>query len=326
MEEAFKKNRPNLSAGSLRTYCSILKNTSKKLDIPIETPSDIIKHHKEILSLFKDLSPNVRKTRLSALVVFIEGAKDAKNALDAFRECMAKDREAFEEDQDKQVKTDRQEEGMIPYDEVMKHYTTYEEQIKSLLKKSTLDKQEFSKVQMYVLLSCLLLIEPRRSLDYTAFKIRNADEAKDNYMRMNKKQPQFVFNQYKTAKKYKQQVEDIPLKLCKIIDAWKKQNPYDWLLMNYKQTGPITSPQVTTMLYNFFDKPISTSMLRHIFLTNKFKDLPSIHELQDTAHKMGHDVGTMLRYIKQDEPEKGKAIESVEPTAESPPKPKRKSK
>jgi hypothetical protein len=321
MEAAFKKNRPNLSAGSLRTYCSILKNLGKALEVSIESPADIIKNYKKILTLFKDLSPNVRKTRLSSLVVFIEGEKDATEALDAFRKCMAEDRKAFEEDQDNQVKSDRQEEGMIPYEEVMQHYSTYEKQIASLLKKPSLDKQEFSKVQMYVLLSCLLLIEPRRSLDYTAFKIRNVDEGKDNYMRLVKKQPQFVFNQYKTAKKYKQQCEDIPLKLYKIVDAWKKQNPYDWLLMNYKQSGPISSPQVTAMLYNFFDKPISTSMLRHIFLTHKFKDLPSIHELQETAHKMGHDMGTMLRYIKQDDPEP-----MAEPTAELAPKPKRKSK
>lgn len=323
MEEAFKKNRPNLSAGSLRTYCSILKNMGKALQVTIESPTDIIKNHKKILTLFKDLSPNVRKTRISALVVFIENDKDAPDTLKAFRDQMAKDRESFEEDQDNQVKTDRQEEGMIPYEEVIKHYTNYEEQIKSLLKKSSLDKEEFSKVQMYVLLSCLLLIEPRRSLDYTAFKIRNVDEVKDNFMRMNKKQPQFVFNQYKTAKKYKQQSEDIPLKLYKIVDAWRKQNPYDHLLMNYKQTGPISSPQITTMLYNFFDKPISTSMLRHIFLSNKFKDLPSIHELQETASKMGHDVGTMLRYIKQDDPVDGKK-ESTEPEPKL--KPKRKPK
>jgi len=320
MEEAFKQNRPNLSAGSLRTYCSILKNLGKALEITIESPSDIIENHKKILTLFKNLSPNVRKTRISALVVFIENDKNASEALKAFRDQMAKDRESFEQDQNNQVKSERQEEGMISHEEVMQHYTTYEKQITSLLKKPTLDKQEFSKVQMYVLLSCLLLIEPRRSLDYTAFKIRNADEAKDNYMRLNKKQPQFVFNQYKTARKYNQQVEDIPMKLYKIVDAWKKQNPYDWLLMNYKQSGPISSPQVTTMLYNFFGKPISTSMLRHIFVTDKFKDLPSINELQETAKRLGHSVPQMLQYIKQDTEEK------VEPTAESKPKPKRKSK
>ena len=313
MESVLKANRPNLSAGSLRTYCSIIKNLGKAIDVPIKEPSDIIKNYKQILTVFKNLNPNVRKTRLSTLVVFIENTKDATDALDAFRKCMAEDRQTFEDEQDNQIKSERQEEGMIPYDEVIDHYNKYEKQIASLLTKKELTKDEFSKVQMYVLLSCLLLIEPRRSLDYTAFKINNISDTKDNFMKMNKKQPQFVFNQYKTAKKYKQQVEDIPLKLYKIITAWKKQNPYDYLLMNQRQSGPISSPQITSMLYSFFDKPISTSMLRHIFLSNKFKDIPSINDLKDTAAKMGHDVGTMLRYIKQDEPTKGETIVSVEP-------------
>jgi hypothetical protein len=53
------------------------------------------------------------------------------------------------------------------------------------------------------------------------------------------------------------------------------------------------------MLYSFFEKPISTSMLRHIFLTDKYKNVPALTDMMDTASHMGHDVSMALKYIKK---------------------------
>lgn len=299
MDKILLANRPKLSPGSLRTYMSILTNLEKQTALPLKTPEEVIEYHKEIIDHLKDVPGNVRKTRLSALIVFIENAKGADKVLKTFREQMTTDNKQYKEQIDKQEMTERQKEGFIPLSEVMEKYHALEKEVLPLMKKDALDAREFVRVQLYVLLSCLLLIEPRRSLDYTEFKIRNVDETKDNYMKMTKRVPSFIFNQYKTVRVHGQDEKVIPAKLHKIVKRWTELNPHDYLLMNTKQSNKISPTQLTQILHGFFGKPISTSLLRHIYLTDKYKAMPALVEMQETAKAMGHTVEEALRYVKK---------------------------
>ena len=69
LKEYIKKQRPNISESSIKTYNSILTSLYKKIfksnDIDIKN----FDKHKEILDHLKTLEPNKRKTILSALVV-----------------------------------------------------------------------------------------------------------------------------------------------------------------------------------------------------------------------------------------------------------------
>jgi hypothetical protein len=56
---------------------------------------------------------------------------------------------------------------------------------------------------------------------------------------------------------------------------------------------------MTHRLNEIFGKKISTSMLRHIYLTNKFKGI-DLSELQKTATEMGNSPMQALMYIKKD--------------------------
>jgi len=199
-----------------------------------------------------------------------------------------------------QKMNEKQKEAMIPYDEVMSMYNKLEKEVSPLLKMDNLDKNQFVRVQIYVLLSCLLLIPPRRSLDYTEFKIKNIDKEKDNYMHIVKRKPYFVFNIYKTAKKYKTQEVEITNKLKLIIDKWNKLNPSDYLLVNSRMTDKINPTQLTNLLYGFFGKSISTSILRHIYLSNIYKDVPALKEMEERASDMGNSVQeTFKTYVKK---------------------------
>ena len=298
-EPTIKKNRPHLSLGSLRTYTSILSNLCSQMDKNFITPEEVARDYKDIIDHLSDIPPKNRKTRLSALIVYCEGDKEAQKAVDAFRDQMMDDGKKTDEETVEQKMNTKQREAMIPYDEVLKMYSDLEKEVMPLTKKEILDKRQFCKVQMYVLLSCLLLIPPRRSLDYTEFKIRDIDKEKNNFMMVEKRKPYFVFNVYKTAKKYKTQKEEIPKKLQTIINMWMKFNPSEWLLLNTKQDNKITPTQLTNLLYSFFGKPISTSMLRHIYLSNKYGNIPALKEMEKTASEMGHDMRTMLTYVKK---------------------------
>jgi hypothetical protein len=112
-----------------------------------------------------------------------------------------------------------------------------------------------------------------------------------------------VFNNYKTAGKTGQQTVEAPKELHQILKRWMVLNPHEWLLMNYSQSGGITPTQLTQLLYNYFGKNISTSMIRKIFLTHKYKNIPALKEMEQTAESMGQSVSEALKsYVKRDAP------------------------
>ena len=135
---------------------------------------------------------------------------------------------------------------------------------------------------------------PRRSLDYALMKIRNYDTKKDNYYKANK----MYFNVYKTDSTYGLQVLDVPKELNVILKKWIKMSKNDYML--YSSNGnKLSSPQITRILNKVFDKKISTSMLRHIYLTNAYKDVPALNKMETLAQDMGHSVKTAMEYIKR---------------------------
>ena len=72
--------------------------------------------------------------------------------------------------------------------------------------------------------------------------------------------------------------------------------------MLYSSNGQkLTSPQISRMLNKIFGgKHISTDMLRHIYLSEVYKDVPPIRQMEQLASDMGHSVGTAMTYVKKD--------------------------
>lgn len=301
IEGTLRENRPNLSAGSVRTYSSILKNLAKQMKMELDTPGAVVKNYKAILEHLKDTPARLRKTRLASLVVFVGKHDGAEKALDAFRELMMGDGKQADDEAKEQKMSEKQKENWMDWEAVLEKYEALKKEVAPLLKRENLDKKQYARVQLFVLLSLMVLIPPRRSLDWTAFKLREVDKEKDNYLALVKRKPTLVFNTYKTSAKTGQQKEEIPRELYRILKQWEVLNPHPWLLMNYSQSGGITPTQLVQLLYGFFGKNVSTSMLRKIYLTDKYRAIPALKELEDTAEKMGHSLEEALKsYVKKE--------------------------
>ena len=137
---------------------------------------------------------------------------------------------------------------------------------------------------------------PRRSLDYSLMKIKNYDPKSENYYKSGK----FYFHKYKTSEKYGLQTLSIPKELDTLIKKWIRLNPTDYLLFSSNKQ-PVSSSQINCMLNSIFDgKHISCDMLRHIYLTNLYKDVPALSQMEQTAEDMGHSVGQAMLYIKKE--------------------------
>jgi len=219
-----KENRPSLSLSSYRTYTSILRNLLNKLDTK---DLNIFKNEPEkVIKILKDTDANKRKTILSAIIVFIE--KDgSKQTIKKYRDIMIEDVQTYKKEQETQEKTDKQKENWMSYDEVLKVYNNLKDDTKHLFKKTTkLTNEEFQQLQNFVILSCMIIIPPRRLLDWTEMKVKNINESTDNYIKDNKI---FVFNKYKTSKFYGSQEVEIPIKLRNILKKYLKINTNDFL-------------------------------------------------------------------------------------------------
>jgi hypothetical protein len=135
-----------------------------------------------------------------------------------------------------------------------------------------------------------------------------------NYLDLSTKQ--FFFGKYKTSRKYGVQTVGIPDQLWTVIQTYLKYHPL-WkvvanrkepvkLLVNYDGSPITTINSITRILNKIFGRKsgMSSSSLRHIYLSNKYGD--DLKEREEDAVKMGHDLNTQKGYIKIDDKEESK--------------------
>lgn len=191
-------------------------------------------------------------------------------------------------------KTEAQKENWIEWDEIMK--------IKANLKSRDVIHENRLK---HVVLSLYTDIQPRRVLDYVVMyvvpKLTANLPTDKNYLAL--KENVFVFNRYKTDKKYGQQKIEIPKELRSSIDGYLAEHPlkdqkmYPFLVSNSNEAFK-GSNSITMMLNRIFKKKVSASMLRHIYISNKYGD--ELKERQKDAKAMAHSVEQQQYYIKFD--------------------------
>ncbi len=315
LETIILKNRPNLAQSSVKTYMCSLRRIMKDTGIELKSPEDFIKNVDIILEKAMKYSAIVRKSRLASILVLLDDKediddkgdyanKDKNDTIKRIRVVMMKDAKTVDEEETKQELSDKQKENFLPQDEILNIYEVLKEQAIPLFKLNQLNKKQFETMQLYVLLSLYVLIPPRRTMDYTHFKIRNINPEVDNFFLAPKKKKElgsFVFNQYKNSNKLGAQViERIPKELEKIIEKWKQFNKSDYLLVN-NVGKQVAGSRIAVMLNDLFGKRISTSMLRHIYLTNRFGNI-NLKELKDTAEDMGSSgIERMLKYVDKND-------------------------
>jgi integrase len=128
----------------------------------------------------------------------------------------------------------------------------------------------------------------------------------------------FIFNKYKTSKKYGTQTLDIPntedAPLMDVIQTYLKFHPL-YKATKGKEAVPflVTADgkaltavnAITRILNKIFGKKVGSSMLRHIFLSDKY----DIKEMEEDAEAMGHSVQEQRKYLRK---EGGGEVQSVE--------------
>lgn len=289
IKEELVKARPNLSAGSVKTYESILRNLHKKVFENEEIKKSNFENFSKILNYLRDVPANKRKTILSALVVLTEN--------DEYRNVMTDDVEDYNEEIKKQEKTDTQRDNWITMEEVQQVYEQLENDAKILFRKSNKTNHDMIEIQNYVIVALLggIFIPPRRSLDYCAMKIKNVNRDEDNYISKNK----FVFNKYKTAKTYGRQELEMPQQLKNILNRWISINDGEYLFMDTRG-NPLNSVKLNQYMNKIFGgRKIAINAMRHSYLTDKYAETSeNSKKLAKELCDMGSSCNMADTYIK----------------------------
>lgn len=181
------------------------------------------------------------------------------------------------------------------------------------------NKRKITEDQYEKLFECLVLslytkIPPRRNVDYQDMLIvrkNTTQDATNNFLDVASKR--FIFNKYKTAGSYKTQETTIPDDLMKVITLYLKHRPKYLLekdttkegedtnqfLVNFKGEPYIQTNSITRILNKIFDGKVGASLLRKLYLTDKYAD--TMKEMKEDAEEMGTSTNTIQNnYIKSD--------------------------
>lgn len=290
IKEYIKDKRSTLSDSSITTYSSVLRSLYKKVFGNGEIDFSKFDDTDKILEHLGDLPPNKRKTILSALVIITDNKK--------YREQMLNDIKDYNQEISKQEKTETQSENWVTQSEVRTLFDDLKRNANIIYKKGHITNNDLQVIQNFIILALFTLIEPRRSKDYVDFKIKNINKETDNYLDKNK----LVFNSYKTAKTYGQQVINSPKELTTILNKWIKVNPTDYLLFDVNM-NPLTSVKLNQRFNRIFDgKKVSINNIRHSYLTEKYGDeMKKLKEMKETMNNMGTSMSQAETYVKLDD-------------------------
>jgi len=293
MEEIKKiivSNRPHIGENSVKSYLSVIKNLYLKIAEKTDfgnAPEFFEKEYEKVIKYLTDTFPfSTRKTKLASLVVLMPDG----TAKQEYQKQMLVDIKSYNELNENQEKSDKQKEGWQEQKEILSKVALLKKKTKPLFESPTL--KDLDAIQDYIIACLYTMIPPRRLLDYTEFKIRDIDSEKDNYMSGDK----FVFNVYKTAKKYQRQEVSIPKSLRMLIQKWRDLHDHEYLLFDTKTGNKLSSPVLNKKLNDIFG--VSVNLLRSIYISDKI-DMPKMKEIQQMASDMGTSSNMSINHYKK---------------------------
>lgn len=305
------EHRPDLSMGTRLAYSSSLNAMMNFLKIERPITYDSIKLNIEaIMDYIAERCVKSRKVLLSALMVYCK----EKNCelYDTLRDYMDTDSVLDRTKDEDQELTLKQKEAWLSWGDILSVREQHEVSYAHLLKACAIEnKHDYNKALDYILISLYTLNAPRRALDYSnmVWDIETLDD-NTTLNGIDWKSKEFVFNTYKTAKKYGVQRIKINEVLLGVLECWRKAQ-YSWSMTKFTSGkgnfilastcgAPMASNALTKRLAKIFDKPgFGVNILRHAYVTNvALKDVPLIKELKEIATDLGHSMQETMLYKK----------------------------
>mgnify|MGYP003131945310 CR=1 FL=1 len=306
---SLKKFKPDLSDKSLKVYTNTINKILKDLNGCDDL--ECLKNTKEVIKYLdnKNVSFLTKRNYYNTIIVFMQAKEMNTDIIKVYQDKRDKLNDEYMDFQKSGKKSEKQQKAWASLNELIDVKNKLKKETDIINKKDKYNKKDLQTIQNYFILTFYLDTPLRNDLNNTKViklnqynKLSNEDKNSFNYMVYGNKN--FLsLSQYKTAKKYGLKIINLNNDTIRAFRLWyDKFNPNkDYLLINLNTNEPMTSHQLTITLTKLFkkylNKNISTTMLRHIVLSEKFGDVKK--EMEDMAEKMGHDVNTQQQiYVK----------------------------
>lgn len=298
----------NITESSLKLYLNNLRRLNGG-DFP--KSFSFLKNVDAILEKIKDYKPNTQRSYIISIVSLLKQEPKLKKLYDRYYTILMNFNKELKTNNEK---SETQKDNWISQDEVKEVYESLSKEVRELVAdKKKLSPSEYEKLLRWFVLSLYTLQKPRRNADYQMALVSKAKLMPDldhqyNYLDVASKK--WIFNNYKTKGTYKSQEQDVSPEMMEAIDLFIKFHPHAKLLKKKGVLVPLLvdyegNPfqqinSITRLLNKVFGKKIGVSMLRNIYLTDKFGD--KVKELNETAKEMGTSSSTIQnQYVKLDD-------------------------
>ena len=298
MSQAFsaklEKQLEGLSQKTIQMYLTklrILNNNDPFTSLAFLKKVDTIKAKLESIQ-----NDNTRKSYVASIVAVLNRQTDAssKKANEKYKSMFMKERSIFADKQALGEKSETQKANWMSQDEVVAKHAELDEKVNAIENKTKLTEKEHKMVEDWLLLSLYVLQPPRRNADYYMMKFGMGTDKNFNYVCLDK--GVYMFNNFKTSKGGSEEIQ-IPDKMKTIFKQYLDLTGLkagDFILFQ-KDTKRTSSNVITKALNRILGKRVGASMLRHIFLSDKYGDVKE--EMKEDAEFMSHGSGTQKSYI-----------------------------
>jgi hypothetical protein len=183
-------------------------------------------------------------------------------------------------------------------------YTPFEEMELKYIELTKEDPHKTMKDSMQFVLLSIIISTPPKRCDYGSLKVYYDTDPKvqdANYIVINHSDPSYmVFNVYKTSKVYNRVDQDLSIRVTNDIKDSLRRHKREFLFVN-RFNKPFANNGFSKYLINMFNimfgRNTSSSILRHIFITEKvnFDDMDD-DELENIAKQMLHSTNLQRKY------------------------------
>ena len=277
----------------------------------------VLKKTEEIMKKVNEYAPSTQRTvvaMISSVLTLYKDKAGYKKVYEFYHNKITNDApgEQLPKVKPTSTKTKKEKENWIKWEDVL----TKQKELRDEVGKTA--KPHWDVLLPLTILSLYVDTPPRRNQDYMDMDVvvvgkKTNVEAlpKDkNYLLLEgKRQPtKFIFNKYKTSKTYGQQIVEITDTLKDTLLNFLKHHPLNQgrskptqfaFLVNGDGSKFEQVNAITRILNKVFGKNVGSSMLRHIFLSEKY----DIKEMEGDATKMAHSLALQRSYLRHSDDE-----------------------
>lgn len=267
-----------------------LKDTAKVINYIDTTPT----------KLGKPPSINTLKTYYTHIVSVIrdKGGEGLKVALEVYRGKMLNNRDQSDAITKQQTVTPAEDAKWMDWDDIL----TVRDGLKP--KDAVIERPNaFKMYQNYLILCLYTMIEPQR-LDFSPMRFVSADTGSktENLCVLNDTGAVFIFNAYKSERKYGQRRIDAPADMFAVLKQWRTINVSDWLITKTDRTTPLSDVMLGQRIQAIFEaaagKKTSVDILRHSYVSFMRQNEMKLLDKEKMAKNMGHSTDMNEKYRK----------------------------